>query len=154
MLSRTYEFIGFRDPCLPSPMTACYCRRPGSGSEKRRFDRLVSPIFRSQLRLKFWSKACSQHRTALDIATMPAKSRRCLGVINGTLKCTLARNGSKAPIVVTRACRRCREWRCRTHCRCGRQGHLQGRQAARPGAPAEAKVQPKTTAHDKVCARP
>ena len=85
---------------------------------------------------------------------MPAKGRRCPGVIKGTVKCTLARNGSGDPIVVTGACRGCGEWRCRTHCGCGKQGHAQGRQAARPGAPAGAKVQPKTTAHAKICTRP
>ena len=49
------------------------------------------------------------------LATMPSKGRKCKQQ-NGHL-CTLALNGSGAPIVLSRACKSCGEWRCRSHCR-------------------------------------
>ena len=52
------------------------------------------------------------------------------------LKCRLARDGSKNAICLNKACKRCREWRCRSHCRCGREGTATGRAAARPCAAA------------------
>ena len=67
---------------------------------------------------------------------MVAKGRQCKQ-IDGCA-CTKARNGSGEPCVVNRACDKCREWRCKSHCRCGRLKLLKGRNQARPGSRREA----------------
>lgn len=71
---------------------------------------------------------------SINEARMPSKGRKCT-LINSTVLCTLARDGSGDPIKVTSPCRACGEWRCKTHCRCGRQGTALGRRAPRPGQP-------------------
>ena len=75
---------------------------------------------------------------------MPSKGRRCLGILRGA-KCKRARGGTGEAVTLNKACSRCREWRCREHCRCGRQGTATGRAAARcacqPQAKAAAKAQ-------------
>ena len=58
----------------------------------------------------------------------------------------MARDGSGDPIIVTKGCSTCGEWRCKTHCRCGRLKQATGRKAARPGSPtpaAKAQAAPK-----------
>ena len=70
------------------------------------------------------------------------KAKQCT-LIHSHVKCTLARNGSGSPIQLTKKCSKCHEWRCRTHCRCGRTGAAKGRSAPRPGQPAAAKAQAK-----------
>jgi hypothetical protein len=68
-------------------------------------------------------------------------------LVNSKVLCTLARNGSGNPSYRSSACSKCDEWRCKTHCRCGRQGTAKGRHAARPGVPAaKAKAKAKAKA--------
>ena len=60
-------------------------------------------------------------------------------------KCTLHTKREGEPKEISKACRRCDEWRCAKHCRCGRTGANTGRHAPRIfGAAAAAK--PKTPA--------
>jgi hypothetical protein len=65
-------------------------------------------------------------------------------------QCRLARNGSGDPIYLNAACGKCHEWRCKTHCKCGRLKTATGRNAPRPGrtgqAAAKAQAKPKAAA--------
>ena len=51
--------------------------------------------------------------------------------IDGSL-CTLARNGSGEPCQAPRKCKRCKERRCKSHCRCGRLKEFGKSYRARP----------------------
>ena len=74
----------------------------------------------------------------------------CLGVAGSAVKCNCARNGGA--VSLRRKCAKCREQRCRSHCRCARDGQLLGRARARPGA--SAKAQAKAKAKAKAVAAP
>ena len=62
----------------------------------------------------------------------------CKGVLHSGRQCTLSRAKPGQPICIRGPCDRCRESRCRTHCRCGRNGTAKGRQAGRPTSRASA----------------
>ena len=57
---------------------------------------------------------------------------QCIGIVGGGGKCKLSRVKPGARMNIRGPCGRCGERRCRTHCRCGRNGTAQGRSAARP----------------------
>ena len=46
-------------------------------------------------------------------------------------KCTRSRDGLKKPIGLIKACEKCKEWRCKQHCACGRKGAAVGWHAPR-----------------------
>jgi len=74
---------------------------------------------------------------------MASKGRRCLGVLRTASKCRRARNGKGGSVCLKRKCLGCQEWRCRAHCKCGRESTAVGRAKARglrvaaPAAPAQ-----------------
>ena len=45
--------------------------------------------------------------------------------------CRRSRDGQGNPVCISRPCSKCKEWRCKTHCKCGRQGTACGRHAPR-----------------------
>ena len=55
----------------------------------------------------------------------------CEGVLSTGAKCKLSRASRNAPIQMSKKCSKCKEWRCRAHCRCARQGQAHGRGASR-----------------------
>jgi len=57
------------------------------------------------------------------------RGRECK-LINGH-KCTLHTKRRGFPKSLSQPCKACSEWRCKKHCRCGRQGTATGRSAAR-----------------------
>ena len=59
----------------------------------------------------------------------------CKGVLNGR-PCVMGKRGKA--ISMRYPCADCREWRCRSHCKCARSGHAVGRKAPRPNAKARA----------------
>ncbi len=85
----------------------------------------------------------------LLFAVMGSKGRKCQ-LVHSRAFCSLARDGSGRPIVLSKACKKCTEWRCRTHCECGRKNSAKGRRAARPGK----LVAPKAKAQAKPPAQP
>lgn len=70
-----------------------------------------------------------------------SKGRQCEGVEGTRTRCTLSRNGEGAPIFLNKACTRCGQWRCKSHCACGQAGELSGQKKGRP--PIESHVAPK-----------
>ena len=64
---------------------------------------------------------------------MASGQSKCKGVIHTNQKCRLSRDGSGNPMQVKK-CGVCKEIRCRTHCRCGRNHTAVGRRAPRPRA--------------------
>lgn len=60
-----------------------------------------------------------------------SKGKECKGVYRTSVACNLSRVRPGKPIVMSRACSKCGEWRCRSHCRCKRIGELTGRSMAR-----------------------
>ena len=77
---------------------------------------------------------------------MPSKARRCKGDLDTGEDCDLKKDGSGEACTLNSACDKRREWRCKAHCRCGRQGTATGRSAARsrsrPQAKAKAQARP------------
>ena len=69
-----------------------------------------------------------------------SKGRRCKGDLHTGARCKRKKDGSGEAATLNSACSRCREWRCRAHCRCGRQGSATGRHAPRPGLQPRAKA--------------
>ena len=69
------------------------------------------------------------------------KARQCEGVEGTKEKCTLSRDGEKNPISLNKACARCGQWRCKTHCACGQAGELTGQKRGRP--PVDARAMPR-----------
>ena len=61
---------------------------------------------------------------------MPAQC--CKGDLHTGARCRLSRVRPGEAISIRGPCRKCNERRCKTHCRCGRQGTAVGRSAARP----------------------
>ena len=61
-------------------------------------------------------------------------AQNCRGVIHTGAACRLSRAHPGQAISIRGTCIRCVERRCRSHCRCGRQGTAVGLQAGRPGA--------------------
>ena len=60
------------------------------------------------------------------------KPIQCLGQLRPTkAPCTLARNGSGNPACCRKRCPKCKEQRCRAHCKCGRGGKATGRAGPR-----------------------
>ena len=57
---------------------------------------------------------------------------RCSGVLRTETPCKLSRAHSGKPIQIRGPCKKCKERRCRTHCRCGRKGLALGRESGRP----------------------
>ena len=65
---------------------------------------------------------------------MPRKrshSRSCV-LLDGR-KCQRSQDGKQKPIGLNAPCPKCGEWRCRAHCKCGREGTAKGRYAPRDG---------------------
>lgn len=60
-----------------------------------------------------------------------SKGRPCKQL--GGRLCRLHTKRPGEPMLLSRACPRCQEWRCRSHCLCGRTGQAAGRSAPRPG---------------------
>ena len=56
----------------------------------------------------------------------------CKGEIHTDIPCTLSRVVEDGPMQISGPCTRCRERRCKTHCRCGRSNNASGRSAGRP----------------------
>lgn len=87
---------------------------------------------------------------------MPSNGRRCEGDLRTGADCELKKDGSGEKCTLNSACDKCREWRCKTHCRCGRQGTATGRSAARsrsrPQAKAKAKPQARPAQPQEVVA--
>ena len=75
----------------------------------------------------------------------------CVGVFKTTLQCTLGKDGGRCQI---KRCPKCKEKRCRTHCRCGRAGKAVGRRAPRRGADPKTRAQPKARARAKPASLP
>ena len=65
------------------------------------------------------------------------KAVTCRGTWPDQRPCTL---GKRGVVQLRGKCKRCTEKRCRSHCRCARQGTLTGRECARVGAAAKAKA--------------
>lgn len=98
---------------------------------------------------------------------MVNKGKPCM-IKHTQILCTLARKGDGSPSYRSKPCWKCKEWRCITHCKCGREGTARGRHAARlspvqvavPKAKAVAKAQaapkaqPKAAPHPKAKAAP
>jgi hypothetical protein len=63
----------------------------------------------------------------------------CRGVFGGA-PCALSRANPGGPIQIRGRCSRCNERRCRSHCRCARNGWVTGWQAGRPGPKAAPKA--------------
>ena len=82
---------------------------------------------------------------------MVNKGKPCM-IIHTQILCTLARKGDGSPSYRSRPCWKCKEWRCITHCKCGREGTARGRHAARL-SPVQAAV-PKANAVAKAKAAP
>lgn len=86
----------------------------------------------------------------------------CSGVLRGG-RCTMSRSTRGTPVQIRGPCGRCRERRCRTHCRCGRSGGHLGRAGPRPARTASASSSPSSSglgrrailpeAHRRVAAR-
>ena len=60
-------------------------------------------------------------RKVLDAMPRKAKvnhGQRCVGVWRSSVKCKRSKDGGG--IWLNKACEKCKEWRCKTHCRCGR----------------------------------
>lgn len=87
----------------------------------------------------------SQPNEASECSIMRSKGRECV-LLHSNVKCDLARDGSGNPIVLSKKCDKCGEWRCKTHCRCGRTGTAKGRNAARPGKRPKARARPQAAA--------
>ena len=66
---------------------------------------------------------------------MPSKGKQCKPVDAATAPCKRSRDGQHKPIVLNKACPRCNEWRCKAHCKCGRNGEAKGRHAPRGSKP-------------------
>lgn len=60
---------------------------------------------------------------------MGGKGRACRTIRDR--RCTLALDGLGGPITLSRCCQTCDEWRCRRHCKCGREGSHQPRRNPR-----------------------
>ena len=60
-----------------------------------------------------------------------SKGRLCQGVYRSSRACALSRARPGKPICMSKACRKCGEWRCRSHCKCKRDETLTGRNMAR-----------------------
>jgi hypothetical protein len=76
---------------------------------------------------------CTRAQSLWFSAMPPNKSKgRICNPVDGV--CDLSRDGAGDPIKKNAACATCGEWRCKTHCGCGRNGSATGRSAARPGA--------------------
>ena len=58
--------------------------------------------------------------------------QRCKGDLHTGARCRCSRARPGEAISIRGPCTRCHERRCKTHCRCGRQGTATGRSAARP----------------------
>ncbi len=79
---------------------------------------------------------------------MPSKGYECEGVLGNGHKCQLSRNGLGEPIRLNSCCKKCKEWRCKAHCRCARNDELSGRNRARskdPARPTGPAVVPRAT---------
>ena len=87
---------------------------------------------------------------------MASKGRECCGVVHTRVKCARGKHGG--PIKMNSPCSRCKEWRCKAHCRCQREKNAgaEGRHAPRDRQPpqAKAKVQPKAQVKAKAAAAP
>ena len=59
------------------------------------------------------------------------KNKECKGCLVTGVKCTKSRRPPGYRIQMSKPCSKCKEWRCRGHCRCARRGHVSGRQASR-----------------------
>ena len=59
------------------------------------------------------------------------KGKECRGKCGTSEGCTLSRARPGKPIVMSKACVKCGEWRCRSHCKCSRNQELTGRNMAR-----------------------
>ena len=66
----------------------------------------------------------------LNSVTMGAK---CEGYFPSGRTCKASRSQPGQKVCIKGPCLKCRERRCKSHCRCGRQGTAIGRSAARPG---------------------
>ena len=72
---------------------------------------------------------------AQDFDEMPG-AVRCRGVIHTHTPCRMSRAHPGQAIQLRGPCSRCGERRCRSHCRCARNGNLIGQSAGRPAATA------------------
>jgi len=80
---------------------------------------------------------------------MPSNGHECEGVLGNGHHCRLSRDGAGNPILLNSRCKKCKEWRCRTHCRCGRENKLRGRERPRskdPERPTGPAVEPRAAA--------
>ena len=77
--------------------------------------------------LKFSGSLASQ---ILNSVAMGAK---CEGYFPSGRPCKASRSQPGQKVCIKGPCGKCRERRCKSHCRCGRQGTAIGRSAARPG---------------------
>ena len=69
------------------------------------------------------------------VAGAISKGKQCR-TLGGRL-CTLHTKRPGEPIVLSQRCPYCAEWRCRTHCKCGREGTATGRSAPRARRPVQ-----------------
>ena len=80
---------------------------------------------------------------------MPSKGHECEGVLGNGHRCRMSRDGKGHAIRLNKACRVCGEWRCRTHCKCGREGTAHGWQAPRGRVPEAEQPRPKAKARPR-----
>jgi hypothetical protein len=80
---------------------------------------------------------------------MPSKGPVCEGVLGNDHRCRMSRDGRGHAISLNKACLVCKEWRCKTHCKCGREGTARGWHAPRGKALEEEHPRPKAKARPR-----
>lgn len=70
-------------------------------------------------------KALKGNRAMKGRRLKASKGTSCRGEVSSGGDCKLARSGPY-PIVLNKACVKCGEWRCRSHCLCARRGEVCG----------------------------
>lgn len=78
-------------------------------------------------------------RHSRKLKKIASNGNLCKGVYRSTAPCTRSRARPGTPIVMSKACNNCGEWRCRAHCKCARDKMVSGWSAAR-GASASSSV--------------
>ena len=84
---------------------------------------------------------CLAFRAKYIVKYLPAMPLFCLGYRGAA--CTLSRKNPGGEISMRYPCSICHQQRCRSHCRCARDGSASGKAAGRPAPAAHAKAQPK-----------
>ena len=82
-----------------------------------------------------WFELCSTVLFTLvptrNVSSRMRKSKACACTTLSGRQCTLSRKFPGQPVVCPNRCRVCFEFRCKTHCKCGRDGTALGRNAPR-----------------------